>query len=110
MLDDPGYQRMRRANFCPQIRLRAALQGSDEAVHDVHAALDEVVALLLLLFRMLQERDTVFCPLPPNLLNLQEDCWLAVTLQGDCLAVQVVRPASQFRLRHSPFQEPPMFG
>ena len=46
---------MRRANLCPQIRLRAVLQGSDEALHGVHAALSKMVTLLLPLLRMLED-------------------------------------------------------
>ena len=64
----PWYQRMRRANHCPQIRHRAAPQGSDEALHDVGAALSKMVALLLALLKMLEDGDDTFSPQPPNLL------------------------------------------
>ena len=57
---------MRRANLCPQIRLRAALQGSDTMFN---AALSKVVALLLLLLRMLEDSDAIFSPQTPNLLG-----------------------------------------
>ena len=73
---------MRRANFCPQIRLRAALQGSDEALHNVHAALSKMVALLLPLLRMLEDGDAAFSPQPPKLLGKSENGWLVVTLQA----------------------------
>ena len=59
-LNDQRYQRMRRANLCPKIRLRAARQGSDEALHDVHAALSKMVALLLSLLWMLEDSDATF--------------------------------------------------
>ena len=85
----PWYQRMRRANFC---RLRAALQGSDEAVHDVHAALSKMVALLLALLRILEDGDATLSPQTPNLLGKSENGWLVVTLQGDCLTTQPIQP------------------
>ena len=72
MFNDPWYQRMRRANLCPQIRLRAALQGSDEALHNVYAALGKMVALLLPLLRMLEDGNATFSQ-PPNLLGKSEN-------------------------------------
>ena len=69
----PWYQRMRRANLCPQIRLRAALQGSDEALHNVQAALSMMVALLLSFLRVLDDGDATFSPQPPNLLGKSEN-------------------------------------
>ena len=83
---------MRRANLCPQIRLRAALQSSEKALHDVHAALSKMVALLLLLLRMLEDGDAIFSSQPPNFLGKSENGWLVVTLQGDRLAAQSIQP------------------
>ena len=67
---------MRRANLCSQIRLRAALQGSDEALHNVHAALSKMVALLLSLLRMLEDGDAIFSSRPPDFLGKSENGWL----------------------------------
>ena len=57
VLNDPWYQRTRRANLCPQKQLRAACQGSDEALHDVHAAFSKMVALFLSLLRMPEDGE-----------------------------------------------------
>ena len=49
----------RRATLCPQIRLHAALQGSDEDLPTVHAVQSKMVALLLSLLKMLEDGDDV---------------------------------------------------
>ena len=89
MLNDPWYQRMGRANLYPLIRLRAALQGSDEALH---AALSKMVALILPLLGMLEDSDATFSSQSPNNLGKSENGWLIVTLQGDCLTPQPIQP------------------
>ena len=88
---------MRRANLCPQIRLRAAVQGSDEALHDVHAALSKMVALLLGLLRMLADGDAIFSSQPTNFSWARVGGgWLVATLQGDRLTAQPIR-----QIRHT---------
>ena len=61
----PWNQWLRRADR-PQIRLRATLQVSDEALDDVRAALGEGVAPLLLLSNVPEDGGP---PQPPNLLG-----------------------------------------
>ena len=48
--------------------------GSDEAFHDVHAALGKMVALLLSLLRMLEDGDATFSPQPPNQRDWKARC------------------------------------
>ena len=62
-------------------------EGSDEALHDVHAALSKMVALFFV-FRMLEDDDATLSPQPPSLLGKSENGWLVVKRQGGCLTAQ----------------------
>ena len=63
-----------------------------EPLHNVHAALSKMVALLLSLLRMLEDGDATFSPQPPNLFGQSENGVLVVTLQGDRLTAQALQP------------------
>ena len=96
------------AAMCPQVQLRAALQGSAEALHNVPTSFSEVIALLLLLFGVLKDGDDMSL-----LLNLRTS-WANPTIAGSLSHLRMTvwlpklsgRSANRFAIQGAAFPLP----